>query len=61
MDTSRRLFGNGWTTNEMQIMKALRQQQKTLPISVEQARRQVQRLKEQSLSTVKKGQATTQP
>lgn len=36
--------------------KTMTEQRKKLPISVEQARAQVMRLKEQSLSTEKKGQ-----
>ncbi|MEO6730132.1 MAG: hypothetical protein ABIN01_02860 [Ferruginibacter sp.] len=60
MNSSSRLFGSGWVTNEMQIMKVLTQQPKMLPVSVEQARQQVRRLKEQSLSIVKKGYDITQ-
>jgi len=44
--------------NEMGALDTLTKQQKYLPISVEQARDQVKRLKEQSRSTVKKGQNT---
>ena len=42
--------------NEMAVLITMIKQQRMLPISVEQARAQVLRLKEQSQSAVKKGQ-----
>lgn len=52
----RRYFGSSWVKNEVGALKTITDQRKKLPISVEQARAQVIRLKEQSLSTAKKGQ-----
>lgn len=53
---TRKYLGDGWVKNEMGAMNTLIEQQKLLPISVEEARLQVQRLKDQSRSAVKKGQ-----
>ena len=58
MNSSLKLFGKGWVNNEVQVMKILTQQQSKLPISVGQARQQVEQLKKQSLSIVKKGHDT---
>ena len=55
MYSSHKMFSDGWIANEVGAMKALIQQRKGPPVSVEQARKQVQLLKEKSQSTVKKG------
>jgi len=48
-----RYLGNSWVKNEIGALKTMAKQRKKLPISVEQARAQVIRLKEQSLSNRK--------
>jgi hypothetical protein len=55
---TQRYLGDTWVKNEMAVLATITIQRKMLPISVEQARAQVLRLKEQSLSTEKKGQNT---
>ena len=54
---TRRYLSDTWVKNEIGAMNTLTKQQELLPVSVEQARAQVQRLKLQSLSTAKKGQS----
>ncbi len=61
MNISRRLFGDGWVNNEVELMKILTIQQSKLLISVEEASEQVEQLKGRSQSTVKKGHGTMQP
>ena len=51
---TRRYLGDTWVQNEMGALNTIIKQQKKLPISVEDARAQVKRLKEQSQSAVKK-------
>lgn len=55
---TRKYFGDAWVRNELAVMNTIIKQQKMLPISVEQARDQVQRLKDQSRSADKKGHDT---
>ena len=56
---TRQYFINLWVKNETGVMNLWTKQQKMQPVSVEQARLQVRRLKDQSHSTVKKGLNTT--
>ena len=59
--TTRLYLGSLWVKNEVGVLRTLTRQQLLLPISVEAAKAQVMRLKAKSLSTVKKGTATTKP
>ena len=52
---TRKYYGDAWVKNELGVMNTMIKQQEMLPISVEQARAQVQRLKDQSQSAAKKG------
>ncbi|MEJ7828623.1 MAG: hypothetical protein WKF91_10515 [Segetibacter sp.] len=56
---TRKYLGNTWVRNEKAVMNSLMKQQSMQPLSLEQARAQVQRLKDQSRTTVKKGHVTT--
>lgn len=51
---TRRYLGNTWVRNEKAVMTSLMKQQNMPSLSLEQARAQVQRLKDQSHSAVKK-------
>jgi hypothetical protein len=56
---TRKYLGHSWVRNEKAVMNLLIKQQSMQPLSVEQARAQVLRLKNQSHTAVKKGHATT--
>lgn len=56
---TRKYLGNTWVKNEKAVMNSLIKQQSEQPLSLEQARAQVQRLKDQSHSAEKKGHVTT--
>ncbi len=52
---TRPYLGNTWVRNEKAVLTLLMKQQNEPPLSLEQARAQVQRLKDHSASSVKKG------
>lgn len=51
----RKCLGDSWVKNEQAALTSLMKQQNNPPISLQQAREQVERLSLQSQSTVKKG------
>lgn len=57
-DITRKYLGGTWVTNEMAVQQTMTKQISQLPVSVAQARAQVQRLQDQSRSRVKKGHGT---
>ena len=56
----RKYLGDSWMKNEQAVLNSLMEQQKQPPVSLQEAKAQVERLNLQSLSAVKKGHATTQ-
>src|SRR4051812_18461618 len=57
----RKHLGDSWVKNEQAVLNSLMKQQDNPPISLQQAKEQVEQLSQQSQSAVKKGHATTQP
>ena len=55
----RKYLGDSWVKNEQAVLNSLMKQQDNPPISLQQAREQVEGLSQQSQSAVKKGHATT--
>jgi hypothetical protein len=54
----RKYLGDSWVKNEQAVLNSLIKQQDNPPISLQQAREQVERLSQQSQSAVKKGHTT---
>ncbi|TKK71859.1 hypothetical protein FC093_02250 [Ilyomonas limi] len=60
MNTIREYLDDSWVKNEHAVLNPLMKQQEEPPVSLQEASAQVERLKQQSQSAIKKGHGTTQ-